>query len=1800
MAENRAARLLAALAHTGLGDLSDGAEGDIRDALDALLLAAARSGISRTSNVATDPAPADEEAPAEASLQSEPGRGDSCDDPPAPESDSEASAPGTASVWLKNDSSTHSIPGRPLSIGRAPALPNALDIGRALRPLRRFRPSRVHQRLDLGATVDHYTRTGVLIPQLAPAAEPWLEVVVVVDRGTSMAVWDETSRALTKMLRTLSAFRSVHVWRLEHPPQAPPVLHNHHGQPLPIDSSDPRHVQPDHRLLLVVSDCAAPAWRQNDLWQTLHTWGRTAPVALINPLPKRLWQRSGLDLPRTTATASVPASPGRLLAYRRPRLFRDDVPGTQPWQALPVLQMDAHQILAWARATMRTDPSGCEAVLVPASGRVPSRNRSPRPNAASSGAPTIDAHVTAAAGAFTDNLRSPAVRLAIAASSLEAFTLPVLDVIRERIVPEAALADTAEFLTAGLLTATRHEEADIVYRFHPAAANHLRGLLSRDQAWDAHFALTDHLAAHPQAPHGIVAALHSPTSQEMLPTGLQPVAQAAAATARLLGIESTEPRSGPDEQASPAIESPDEEETDARQTPAPAIPDDLPGPEPDVAVAPDGPGANAAALLLHVHQHDMLDRLKAQREIHGRHRNLVVAPPGTGKTVMAAFDYKHLCEQHQRDLRLLFIGGTVVAVHQAHQVYRSVLMSSEFGESLYGGEFPKRWNHVFATWQSLDRFTNELPPDHFDVIVIDESHGAGLPAFANVLERFAPMELLGLSADPERTDGSSIHDVLFEGRIAAEMHLRDALASGLLSPLHYFGIADGTDLQTLDWKQGAYDAASLKSVLDSNGARARLVIKAIRDTIPDVKAMRAVGFCVSVTHAEFMAQFFRSAGLRSMALTSAAPPAEREQVVSSLKNGDLQAIFCVEMLSHGSSIPEVDTLLLLRPTWSGVRFLQQLSVGLARSPGKRVLTVLDFIGHHRKEFRLDNQFRVMTNLTHIQLLDHIEHGFPRLPSGLVITLDEVAKALVVDSLREQMRGDVTDAADGSRRVDEGQQSFGEQLAMPAADLLADTEPTSGPPATDQAFDPSPRVVMLRGTRGVDTDTYAGIMLTPRLVLTRTHLSDEEGLRIVRTDGTEIACRTVWKKTGALDAALVLTGENILDSEDWARLLPSKLKWGRMPAGLVSPVAITGFGRSGYRTELHGQARPDAGMLRIEVTERATAGMLAGTSGALVSCDDFFVGMVVRRHLERAELIAVSAAFLLQDEGFRQTLAAFMTTPYELEGIGSEPPADSSMRPSAVCLAVEAHTVRGRRDRDTRRRELELTHAIRDSLTESLRRAGIDGVVAEEATADARADLLVILNGSTAVRDMGRVLAEMQTAAATHYVMLGVGASIGEVTDTRLGLSGEAVSEAARLASNRFFREESNRAARFPDSPLYFAVSDTLRILIAEMLEPDWESRFMPLGPHVRADPEAGWRYEGSVEQLGRVLAADSAPKSTPVTASYYRSRLDTKNKARADADRKASEFRRREADRRAMAVRERAAADRTKNANSQSARLRNAQRYDDQADMALRDAQIWSAKAAQYGKEAADLGAKLSKAERASRRAATGEGAIENDQSTAEGHVHTVLKELRAPKPEKLRVLLLGSAADGDLRVGREQERIRVAVQSATHRDLVELDAHPAATADVFLKALTRFRPHVVHFTGQRTQDLIAFEQEERGFHNQAIVSVDAFAQAIAAVSDKPLIVLLNSSYSPAQITRLVDTVPFAIGMSDSIGDVDAITYAARFYAAIADGQSVRAAHLVSQAAVEMKGLPEHDLPVLTCAADVDPDATKLVTPPPV
>ncbi|MFF9309684.1 DUF3427 domain-containing protein [Streptomyces sp. NPDC014748] len=404
------------------------------------------------------------------------------------------------------------------------------------------------------------------------------------------------------------------------------------------------------------------------------------------------------------------------------------------------------------------------------------------------------------------------------------------------------------------------------------------------------------------------------------------------------------------------------------------------------------------------HQQDMLERLRIEREIRGRSRNLLVAATGTGKTVMAALDYRTMCRDSTTGQpRLLFVAHRKEILNQSLRTYREVLDDASFGELLHAGQDPRKWNHVFASVQSLNvRRLEQLAPDHFDVIVIDEFHHATASTYRRVIDHFAPKQLLGLTATPERMDGLNVQDEFFDGRIAAEMRLWEALENDLLCPFHYFGIPDGTNLTNLGWQKGAYTDQELGNLYTGNKARARIVVKQVRDKVSNPGAMRALGFCVTKAHAHFMADFFRQAGLHAVALDSDSPADVRAQALSDLRGGRLQVIFSVDLFNEGLDIPDVDTLLLLRPTNSATIFLQQLGRGLRRTETKPVLTVLDFIGQHRAEFRFEEQFRALTNLSRNRLVDHIERDFPQLPSGCQIILEGKSKDLVLDNIKTQL------------------------------------------------------------------------------------------------------------------------------------------------------------------------------------------------------------------------------------------------------------------------------------------------------------------------------------------------------------------------------------------------------------------------------------------------------------------------------------------------------------------------------------------------------------------------------------------------------------------------------------------------------------------------------------------------------------------------------------------------------------------------------------------------------------------------------
>ena len=405
----------------------------------------------------------------------------------------------------------------------------------------------------------------------------------------------------------------------------------------------------------------------------------------------------------------------------------------------------------------------------------------------------------------------------------------------------------------------------------------------------------------------------------------------------------------------------------------------------------------------YLYQQMMLDEIRAERDVHDRHRNLVVAATGTGKTVLAALDFRNLVRATGEGLRLLFVAHRQEILEQARRTYREVLADANFGELYVSGARPERWNHVFASIQSLASYgIANIPADHFDVVVIDEFHHGAAPTYRAATDHLEPRELLGLTATPERADGINVREY-FGSRIATQLRLWDALEAELLCPFHYFGIADGVDLSRLTWKRGRYEPAELDNLYTGNDARAEIILRSIAKQIVDPRSMRALGFCVSVQHAEYMAKTFTAAGIPAVVVDGKTSDADRVRAISDLKDKSVNAIFSVDVFNEGLDIPVVDTILMLRPTESITVFLQQLGRGLRFAEGKYVLTVFDFVGAQREEFRWDLRFRAISGRSRSSISSDVEQNFPTLPSGCRIVLDEETQRTVLTSIKRQMR-----------------------------------------------------------------------------------------------------------------------------------------------------------------------------------------------------------------------------------------------------------------------------------------------------------------------------------------------------------------------------------------------------------------------------------------------------------------------------------------------------------------------------------------------------------------------------------------------------------------------------------------------------------------------------------------------------------------------------------------------------------------------------------------------------------------------------
>ena len=408
------------------------------------------------------------------------------------------------------------------------------------------------------------------------------------------------------------------------------------------------------------------------------------------------------------------------------------------------------------------------------------------------------------------------------------------------------------------------------------------------------------------------------------------------------------------------------------------------------------------------YQQAILDALDTERHGKDRWYNLVVAATGTGKTAISAFDYRRFAASRKEGTHLLFIAHREEILKQSLSCFRQVMKDPDFGALAVGGHRANHVEHLFMSIQTLNsqRFFEKMDPYYYDMIIVDEFHHAAARSYQHLLTHFHPKILLGLTATPERMDGGDILSY-FGGHIAAEIRLPDAIERRLLCPFHYFGVTDPVSLAEIKWTGGEYDASELERLYTAERALASQRARAIGDALlrytADIRDVKALGFCVSKKHAHFMADYFNQHGIPALALDADTPAAERNAARVRLAEGELRILFVVDLFNEGVDIPSVNTVLFLRPTNSMTVFLQQLGRGLRLSKGKDCLTVLDFVAQASRKYDFSRRFASLLGKHHVIIKKEIQEGFPHVPKGCAIQLEEQAQKWVLENIASRLR-----------------------------------------------------------------------------------------------------------------------------------------------------------------------------------------------------------------------------------------------------------------------------------------------------------------------------------------------------------------------------------------------------------------------------------------------------------------------------------------------------------------------------------------------------------------------------------------------------------------------------------------------------------------------------------------------------------------------------------------------------------------------------------------------------------------------------
>ncbi|MGH7298754.1 MAG: DEAD/DEAH box helicase, partial [Polyangiaceae bacterium] len=336
---------------------------------------------------------------------------------------------------------------------------------------------------------------------------------------------------------------------------------------------------------------------------------------------------------------------------------------------------------------------------------------------------------------------------------------------------------------------------------------------------------------------------------------------------------------------------------------------------------------------------EALDALRAARR-QGKTRGLVVLATGLGKTYLSAFDFQAMGGE-----RVLFVAHREEILDQAKDTWQRVFPDKVVG-TYQGGKRESDVDIVFASVQTLAREKHlaRFPPNHFDYVVIDEFHHAAAKTYRKILGHFTPRFLLGLTATPDRTDGKSLLELCGDNLIYRR-NLVHGISQRLLVPFHYFALKDSVNYESIQWRSGKFEPGELTEAVSTEEHADQALREYQRRASSGVR--RTLCFCCTVEHADYMARFFERHGRRAAAVHSGPTSAPRAESLRKLKSGALEILCAVDVFNEGLDVPDINTVLMLRPTESPVVFLQQLGRGLRRADGKDALVVVDFIGNHR-------------------------------------------------------------------------------------------------------------------------------------------------------------------------------------------------------------------------------------------------------------------------------------------------------------------------------------------------------------------------------------------------------------------------------------------------------------------------------------------------------------------------------------------------------------------------------------------------------------------------------------------------------------------------------------------------------------------------------------------------------------------------------------------------------------------------------------------------------------------------------------